>query len=262
MTTKSDIQENENYSALSPKLRKLIKKIWILVRTLKALRRIKVRGLENLRSTPWENRLLLSNHPSFLEPILIPLVGFMPKMLQYPQHNFPWQTPNNKFIEDSGMAFLREIPAIPLKTDENGRPNDSGGIRKILRQMKQSTFLIFPEGTRSSNSDEPRISTSSGVVMGQARDGIGFLVAHAKPTVIPVLVKGADKVLPPHISNPKKVMKRAMFALLFRHRIEVIFGKPLDLTHFWEQGKKPTSQTYQEIGKAIMEAIAALDTNK
>lgn len=238
------------------KIKLFIYAAWVAVKILEFFGRIKVRGIENLHSTQWENRLILSNHPSMLDPILIPLIGFMPLMIHNIENRFPRQTPNGGFESNPHFSFLKRLPIIFLKTDERGKPNDAVALRKIIRELKKSTFIIFPEGTRSFHSDEPRVKTPSGVTIGQARGGIGFLIWHAHPTVIPVLVKGADRAMPPH--------KSPWFALwhLWFHRVEIILGEPLDLSNVRQNGEKPTTQKFEEIGKTVMASIAALDDKK
>lgn len=253
MTTHVSGETNaENQIALSRKTKILFWITWGFVKFLMFIGKIKVRGIENVRKTAWENRLLLPNHPSFLEAGLIPLAAFMPAMIKDPAKNFPWQTPNENTIKNSKITFLEELPLIPLKTDEKGRPNDAMALRKIIRQLKESTFIIFPEGTRSFRADEPRIQTPSGITIGQARGGIGFLIWYARPTVIPVLVKHTDRVMPPR--SPWRILWRMWF-----HHVEIIFGEPLDLSQFLNQKEKPTPETFNEIGKTVMAAIATLD---
>lgn len=242
------------------KLKVFICAVWFFILFLRVLGRVKIRGIENLRSTAWENRLLLANHPSFIEPVLITLVGFMPKMVLDSRNHFPWHTPNSHFIEEFGLSFIKDIPfLVPLKTDKNGRPNDAGALRELIRRIKQNTFIIFPEGTRSFQSDEPRIKTVSGVEIGRARDGIGFLIAQARPTVVPILVRNADKVLPPHQSNSLgRALLQIMRALMF-YPIEIIFGKPRDFSDFLANKTKIGRETYEELGRLAIGAIADLD---
>lgn len=243
------------------KIKTLLFAVWGITKLLRLFGRIKVRGVENLRSTPWENRLLLSNHPSTLDPILIPMVGFMPKMISDPDHHFPWQTPNGGFEDNPDFSFLKKLPIIFLKTDVDGRPNDGEALRRIMRQLKKSTFIIFPEGTRSYHADEPRIQTASGVPVGRARDGIGFLISHMRPTVIPVFVKGTDRVLQPNTDGFGKGIRQTLTRVWF-HRVEIAFGKPLDFSPLLPSGVKPTRETYEKIGNAVIERIAALDHPK
>lgn len=240
---------------LSWKTRLLISSVWVFVKILQSLGRVKVRGLENIRNTRWENRLILPNHPSFLEPVLIPMVAFMPEMLRNPSERFPWSVANARTIRKSKFRFFREIPVIPLETNADGRPIDSVAfVKKVLPNMKHTTWIIFPEGTRSFHADEPKITSASGVVIGRARDGIGFLIARAKPLVIPVLVKGAE-----HAMRPDKPLWHVIIRI-WRNPVEIVFGKPLDLSPLLHA--KQGRDLYNEIGKEIIHAIAALDTTK
>jgi len=210
--------------------------IWIIISFLRICKRIRVQGLQNLRATSWQNRLLLPNHPSMLDPVLVPMVGFAPGMIFDLKNKFPRQTPNGGFEHNSNFSFLKKLPVIFLKTDEHDRPNDAMAIRTIVRQLKKNIFIIFPEGTRSHRSDEPKTETASGIRIGKARNGMAFLIAFCRPTLIPVLVKGTDKVLLPSTTPNWRGLLQVLARIWF-HKIEIVFGEPLDCSDILGQSR-------------------------
>lgn len=251
------MEKPEESFSLSWEMKCLMWVIWILVVIFRVWGRIRVRGVEVLHETSEKNRLILVNHPSMLEPVLIPGVGFMPQIFQDPDRYFPWQTPNaaifEKIVRTCKLNFLKKFPMVLVKTDEVERPNDPAAVRKILRELKRRTFIVFPEGRMSKNSDQPHMHTHSGTVIGTPRLGIGFTIFHAKPAVIPVLVKGAEQVFTWEGSIWRAIKN------IFRCRVEITFGKPIDLSYIYMDTVRTREEKYREIGEKVRDAMAKLD---
>lgn len=210
--------------------------------------RIMIRGREHITKTPRKNRLILSNHPSFFDPLLLPFVCFLPMSLFWPASHFPWQTPNKRFIKESRMPFLKWVHTILIGTDAAGQVNDPTAVNRIVPVLKNNTVIIFPEGTRSARVKIIHRTTSSGIPIGRPKLGAGTLAYHHRPTVIPILIKGAEKVMPP----------QKLFPNFFKGKIEIIVGKPISYGQFLLE--PPTKETYIKIANFFADAIAALDT--
>lgn len=225
-------------------------------------RRVIVRGRTNLLKTTPKNRVVFPNHSSHLGPPLLFFAGFMPLSVINPQKYFPWQTPNKRIANDPALFLGRMSPLIWVDSDEHGLPRDAKALLAIVRRLKTNTVIVFIEGTRSYHAKEPKVKTSSGIDIGYPFLGGGALVYYSKPTAIPALIKGEDKIYPPSASL--KHVVRELF--LGRHSLEVIFGKPIDMSWVPRRDKKLKTQQIKEIARVISEMvvrkIAALDVTR
>lgn len=95
--------------------------------------------------------------------------------------------------------------------------------------------LLFPEGTRSRD-----LSLQPG------KKGVGMVIHNVRPVVVPVYVRGFEKIWPPGRMLPLGTGQRAF----------VVFGRPLDLSHWWTRPFSP--ETGQGIADEVMAAIASL----
>ena len=216
----------------------------VIVCLLEAFRMIKIIHFE--RFPVWEEKLIIvANHPSLLEPVLLPAMGF-------PWMNFPWvfspiwtrirfslnwfkelqrefslskklipaSLPDkNNFYDPPYMKVLRGIN-VPV----NRNSNASGRVATvlILRKMleKGRRIIIFPEGTRTFKTDrETRFRTVHGKELGKLKDGAAWLALKTGARILPIWVEGTDKFLP----NNKLPLPR------FWHRITIKIGKPFSL---------------------------------
>lgn len=124
--------------------------------------------------------MLLSNHQSFLDPILcqIPLSRHL--------HHVPRTTLyNNKFF---GM-LLATLNTIPIRRGEA----DVAAMKKIIATLKEGKVVcLFPEGTRT---HDGRIAKVKG--------GFSLLSRRSKAIVIPVVIEGAYECWPRDRKFPK-----------------------------------------------------------
>lgn len=209
--------------------------------------RLRIRGRENLSKTSRKNRLIISNHPSFLDPLILPFAAFLPIALFCPWRHFPWQTPNQQFIKDSHMPFLKWAHTILIETKQAGQVKDPTAVDRIAQVLRNNTIIMFPEGTRSSRVKTIYRQTQSGIPIGEPKLGAGRLAYHEQATIIPILIKGADRVMPP----------TSYFPNFFRGKIEIIIGKQASYEKFLT--KEPVEETYAKAACAFMDAIASLD---
>ncbi|MEX0700967.1 MAG: lysophospholipid acyltransferase family protein [Planctomycetales bacterium] len=135
--------------------------------------------------------LLLINHQSFLDPLLVGL---------------PLSRPVSYLARDSLFAapvlgwILRNTYVLPIDRDSAG----AGSIRIAIDRLRHGFLVgIFPEGTR----------TRDGSV-GEFKPGFVALVRRAKLPVYPIGIAGAFEALP-----------RQIFRLRFA-RVRVVFGDP------------------------------------
>ncbi len=164
--------------------------------------------------------LLISNHVSFLDPVIIGSAA-------------------NREIHFMARSTAFEIPGLgKLISVYNAYPvnrgaPDLGALRKTISLLQGgNVVLMFPEGTRSTDG-----------TLGKARDGACFIAHRAGVPTLPVFHSGAELVLP---RNSKR---------LRRSKLKVIFGEPLELTAGEFETRR---EMYQHMGNQMMEAIADL----
>lgn len=173
--------------------------------------------------------LVTPNHLSFLDP---PLVGCA---LRRPG----WFMAKAELFKIPGLRWLiRGMHAYPVK---RGVP-DRASLKQTLAYLKNGEIVcVFPEGTRSVTGE-----------LGPVEMGIGMLALKTGAPVVPVGIRGTDRMLP-------REAKR-----LYRARIRIRFGPPLRL----DPPDKDTDdrEAYHAAAERVREAIAAvlaeMDTGK
>lgn len=140
--------------------------------------------------------ILASNHVSYLDP---PLVGAAcPRRLRF-------MARTDLFDRPLLGAFLRAVHVIPLKRDAV----DVAAMRTAIACLcRGEAITIFPEGGRQFSGE-----------LGLAKRGVGLLADAARVPVIPALVQGTFRALPPHARR------------LARAKIRVAFGEPIAYTN-------------------------------
>lgn len=153
--------------------------------------RYRARGLEHLPAS--SGALLLSNHQSFLDPLLIGLP------LQRP---VSFLARDNLFRAPIVGWVLRNTYVMPL----NREGGAASGIKETLKRMDQGYLVgLFPEGTRSQDGS-----------VGEFKPGFAALLRRSKLPVVPVGIHGAHRAL------GRRVLS------LRPERVCVVFGPPLD----------------------------------
>jgi len=155
---------------------------------------LKVFGLNNV---PREGGILLvANHQSYLDPLLIGVRLSRPLNYVGKSELF-----SNRFA----ARFLRFLNAFPLRQGEG----DIGAIKQTIARLREGRLLaLFPEGERTPNGQ-----------MLPLQGGVGLVVRRAKVPVVPVAIDGSFDVWP---------LFRSMFR---RGRIHLIYGPPMDLSN-------------------------------
>ena len=188
----------------------------------KLLFRVRVTGRENIPRHG--GVLLISNHASYLDPVILgvafprPLYFFARSDL-FQHRAFGW--------------LIRTLHAFPVHIDKL----DKDAIEHAIQELTSGkTVVVFPEGTRS---------RTGALRSGQA--GAGFLAVKAKVPVLPVYLRGAYDAFPPgaKMIRPKK--------------ISIHFGKPLSFhshdhdTTLAHHGRRQAY--YQNIADQMMQSI-------
>jgi len=143
--------------------------VWVV---LKLFFRLRVYGRENV---PRNGACILAaNHASYLDP---PILGAAVRFRAV------------RFLAQAGLFehrwmnwFLRHALVVPVRRGHG----DVAALRRAIAMLKEGACLgIFPEGTRTPNG-----------ALGEAKGGIGFLVAQARAPVIPVFIAGTYRAWP------------------------------------------------------------------
>lgn len=214
----------------------------VVICLLEAFRIIKFQHFN--RYPIWEEKVIvISNHPSLLEPVILPLMGF-------PWMNFPWvfsplwlrikpslnwarefreeffltkklipvSVPDKRnYYDKAYMGLIRELN-IPVKRD--GTASDRMATVLALKEVLEQggRIILFPEGGRTYKAKE-KIKSPKGRALGKLKEGAALLAILTGAKIVPVWIEGSDKFLP----NDKFPLPR------FWHRITINIGKPFTL---------------------------------
>jgi 1-acyl-sn-glycerol-3-phosphate acyltransferase len=169
----------------------------VVRRLLKIVFRPHVTGLENV---PADGPVIIaSNHLSFVDSVLIPLV--LPRRVTF--------LAKAEYFEGRGVArllgaFLSAMGHIPVPRTEQRAAVASLDI--ALKTLDEgNAFAIYPEGTRSEDGRLYRGHT-----------GVGWLALNAHARVVPAAVRDTQRIMPVGARLPRIV------------RPSVTFGPPLD----------------------------------
>lgn len=182
--------------------------------------RFTARGIEHIPGSG--STLLVSNHASYLDPLLIGVAAR--RRIHY--------LAKKELFENRLFSFiLRTIcGAMPVDRDQL----DRNTLRQVFSLLQgREMLLVFPEGTRTRDGN-----------LSEAKLGVGMIAYHTRTTVIPAYIKGSFEIL-------SRGSKRIHF-----HRCSVMFGPPVPLSDCYGQPK--SKEVYRDIGVKIMESIHAL----
>lgn len=174
MTTSPDHKLEVTASARPPKLRR--SPHWFCAQLVayplfSLWFRFRARGAEKI---PAEGgALLLINHQSFLDPMLVGLP--IPRAVSYLARDSLFRVP---FVG----WWLSKTHVIPINRESAG----TASIRAAVDRLRQGAIVgIFPEGTRSTDGQ-----------LGELKPGFLALVRRAKVPVFPVGVAGGAHAMP------------------------------------------------------------------
>lgn len=138
--------------------------------------------------------LLISNHQSYLDPVLIAVylerpMSYMAKSELFENKYFAW--------------IIRALNAFPIKQ----RAGDVGAIKETIKRLQEGYLLnVFPEGARTFTSE-----------LGKIEPGAALVIRRAGVPVIPCVIQGSYEAWPRTVKFPKP------------HPIAVMYGPPLNV---------------------------------
>ncbi|MSQ93812.1 MAG: 1-acyl-sn-glycerol-3-phosphate acyltransferase [Gemmataceae bacterium] len=162
--------------------------------------------------------LLVANHQSFLDPLLVGLCAQRPLVYLARKTLF-----RNRFFG----AMIRSLNAVPIDQEGVGKE----GIRTILDQLQLGKpVVVFPEGER----------TLTGT-MAPLKPGVHLIIKRAQVPIVPVGIAGAYDAWPRMRGYP---LPAPLFLPAGAGTISVSLGKPLDAKRYAEL---PREQALQEL---------------
>lgn len=203
---------------------------YVLHLVLKPLTRLLYRpAIEGAHNVPASGPVILaSNHLSFIDSLVIPLVA--PRRVAY--------LAKSEYFVGTGplgrprAALFRALGAIPI--DRGAARSAQESLDSALAVLQDGqVFGIYPEGTRSRDGRLYR-----------GRTGVAWLAFHSGAPVVPVGLIGTEAIMPVGSRFPRV------------RRVTVRFGTPLAL----DTGARdhPPAMARRVATDAVMDAIADL----
>jgi len=191
------------------------------------LNRVEILGRENIPPRGARGVLILSNHISALDPLLIGITAM-------PRFSPVWWRAAAKEELFKGIfsrPVMYLIGAFPVKRGKR----DLESMERMTDSVRTDVLVVFPEGTWS---------TTGKLLPG--RSGVGKVIYDSHPAkVLPVAVKGTDDILPRDAWIPR-----------IGRRTRIIYGPPMELGRFYDQ--PDSAETSHRIVDAVMVEIGRL----
>jgi 1-acyl-sn-glycerol-3-phosphate acyltransferase len=161
---------------------------------------LRLDGVDNVpRSGP---ALLIANHQSFLDPLLVGIAAR--RHLRYLARQTLFR---HRFL----AWLMRSLNAVPIDQEGFAR----AGLKTILDQLQEGrAVLVFPEGERTHDGD-----------IHPLRAGVHLLVKRGRAPIVPVGIAGAFTAWPRHRPLP---IPAPLFLPAGKGTLAVSVGRPLD----------------------------------
>jgi 1-acyl-sn-glycerol-3-phosphate acyltransferase len=167
--------------------------------------------------------IITPNHSSYFDPPLIGSVTF--------GRIFRFMARDTLFKNPVGGALITWMGAFPVRRGAVDRKSWDTFVKLVNRG---EAVMLFPEGTRTLDGG-----------LQQGKPGAGMLIYKAKAPVVPVYAHGVFDAWPKGQLGPS-----------FGKKIDVIYGKPLDLTEYFNM--EESKETYIKISDRVMQEVTAL----
>lgn len=118
--------------------------------------------------------VIIANHRSYLDPVVLALLT--PRRINFMAKEELFRNPVFGYL-------IHKLGAFPLKRDSL----DKTAYQKALKVLEEGKILaLFPEGTRSLSGK-----------LGNFKQGSVRIAIYSRVPIIPVVIMGTEKVLPP-----------------------------------------------------------------
>jgi 1-acyl-sn-glycerol-3-phosphate acyltransferase len=198
---------------------------WGFRAALKVSCRPTVTGLENVPRTG--GFIVASNHLSFLDSVI--LQALMPRMVHFFAKSEYFTQPGLKGRVMKG--FFESVGSIPVQRDQQAA--SVAALDQLVELVEAGAGVgIYPEGTRSRDGR-----------LYKGRTGVGWLALATGMPVVPVGLRGTDRLQPPGTNR------------VIPHHFSLTVGEPLQFEHL---GRRHPLPPRKQATAQVMGAIAAL----
>jgi 1-acyl-sn-glycerol-3-phosphate acyltransferase len=171
--------------------------------------------------------LVVANHQSFLDPILVGLA--------VRRHMVPLAR-KTLFRNPFFTWLIRSLNAVPI--DQEGIAKE--GLKAILEQLERGKLVVvFPEGERTPDGS-----------LGELKPGIYLLIKRARAAIVPVGIAGAFAALPRSRTRPQLA---PLFWPPNDATIGVAVGPPLDAAKL---ASLPRAEVLAELRRELAKVCA------
>lgn len=136
--------------------------------------------------------IIVSNHPSLLEPILLPVMCY-PWYLRHPFTRIPISTPDRKnYFGPSYWRWLLKYVAVTINRES--QEEKTKALRKLVKILKlNGIVIIFGEGGRTEKGKDFFHSPKGKGKIRPLQEGVSSLIRMTNPLVLPLWVKVEKK---------------------------------------------------------------------
>ncbi|TSC82657.1 MAG: 1-acyl-sn-glycerol-3-phosphate acyltransferase [Parcubacteria group bacterium Gr01-1014_20] len=208
------------------------------------LNRTKIVGRKNIPRQS-QNILLVSNHRSLHDSLIIGVAGYFPEILIYPS-----QAPYNlaakeNFFKSWIVGFILKLcRTIPVERKKFSR----GFLFSVISLLKRGNVCIFYQATRSFD-------------IAEAKGGASFIISKSnpRPVVVPIYLEGTEKLFGGGPGLKPKLSSYLPRFPWFGRKITVAFGEPINFENILEDEGNPNPN--DRISELIVEKISSLASN-
>jgi 1-acyl-sn-glycerol-3-phosphate acyltransferase len=162
--------------------------------------------------------LLIANHQSYLDPILVGLAS--------PRH-LSFLARKTLFRHRLFGRLITALDAVPIDQDGVGKE----GLQTILRQLQEGrAVLVFPEGSRTEDGRLDKLAP-----------GIHLLIKRVQAPIVPIGIAGAFEAWPRTRLLP---MPAPLFMPACNGALAVSVGRPVDGGRY---AKMPREEVLKEL---------------
>jgi long-chain acyl-CoA synthetase len=197
---------------------------WLNRMAMRWLFGLQVKGAEHLPESG--SFVITPNHASYIDPFAVAAAIDFRRMRQIYWAGWTGVAFSNPLTR----FFSRLAQTIPIDPD-HAVISSLAFSAAILK--RQRSLVWFPEGGRSTTGE-----------LQQFKSGIGLLLEHYHPIVVPVYIKGSYEAWPPHKTLPRL------------QQITIVFGAPQTTGELEEQGEG--KETRDRIAQALHDRVAEL----
>lgn len=209
---------------------------WLFLGSLELFGAIRIRNKHLIPRRP-SGLLLVSNHPSFWEPFALNYLFIRAATLN-PIRFFPYGTPDFQNFNKWYWTTLKNRFIFFPRGDDRSCAASHARAARLLK--KGRIIIIFPEGGRTgTNKSDLWLTSDKGNRLRPLKSGATRLALQSHCEILPVWVRGAERVMPQGSKLPK-----------FWRRIEIVVGESFRLSG--EENRSNLKKGTDEIAERLL----------